>query len=902
MNLRARLVLLAVVPVLLVTLILGYYITSVRIDDIRSEMVQRGEALAKGLLPIAEFGLFSGNETVLRNACDAALREADMLSVAVTDSNNALIWHAYNPQYMHIDRNDEGVIRFRQAVYRSGVNVSDFAIDDGHAADEKTVIGWVELALSTENLVERQRDELLNALVIVCVGLFVSLMLALRMGQGVAIPLMALTQALQRMTHGELKTRVREDSSGELLSLQRGVNAMAESLERAHGELQKRVTDATKELQSTVQELENKNTELEIARRQALLASKAKTDFLAKMSHEIRTPVNAILGFTRLLQKNISSDTESIEYAQTVTRAAEQLLCIINDILDFSKLEFGDVQLEHIDFDVRDCMEDVVSMFGPTVHEKGLELVLLVDSDVPLKLVGDPTRFNQIFSNLLNNAIKFTTTGGVITQLSLVEDLDDEVVLKVEVEDTGIGLSPVEQRGLFKAFSQADTTITRRFGGTGLGLSIARRFTELMGGQIGVRSEPGMGATFWFTVHLDKQRSPRPELDASAFRQRNVLLYDAHPMSRRAVRNTLVGWQMRVFNSGDPTRVVQMLDLASHRDSSPDLLVLGLSVEETQAAVLLSFMGSIREFYQGPILMQVNLEEFALPAPLQEDENLLHISKPARRQRIYRSISRLLHKEIYEEDGVSAATPLDEYVDLSALNVLVADDNEFNLMLVTTLLRQRGVNVIEAHDGQSAVNQFNKQAVDLIFMDIHMPGMDGIEASRLIREQSVRKHVPIVALTADVFADHEQRLLRAGMDDVLFKPITEEYLWRTIYKWIGGEQLSVVSKPVSVMDVMLDSPFSGVPEALLPRLLQELPYYAELARQALEKEDMDELYQHIHKLNGMVGYFALRSLQAEVKLLEAQLLEGNYDGLPEKIAMLQNNITELLRQKEQGEH
>jgi two-component system sensor histidine kinase BarA len=879
--------------------------TSTRINDIHSELETRGQALAQSLVVNAEFGLFSGNEEVLKNVADSALGDPDVLSVTVSNADRDVVWNSYDESFPIRRVNDKGdLLYFSQPIYRSGVPVSDFMSEffDEPEVKVDAPIGWVSVVLSRDSSVQRQNDVILNGVVIIFVGLFISLIVALRMGHGVAMPLLDLMNMVSNIRQGKLNSRVKEDASAELLNLQKGINAMAISLDNVHAQLQTEVDGATSKLQLTVQELERRNSELEVARRQALRASKAKTDFLAKMSHEIRTPVNAILGFTGLLKKALPEDSDNAEYARTIDQAASQLLYIINDILDFAKLELGDVELESLDFDMRECLEDVVSMLGPSVHDKGLELSLLINSDVPLKVIGDPMRFSQVFTNLLNNAVKFTSTGGVTAHLSLLEADDDEVVFKMDVIDTGIGLSEIEKQGLFQAFSQADSTISRRFGGTGLGLSIARRFSEMMGGEIGVESMPGSGATFWFTARFKKQQAEYVESIPVEFAGMNVLLYEPYPIARRVVRNALLDWKMQVFNTADPGRVVDMLKKADDGEREIDLLVMGLSAEETQAGVILSYMGTIREYYHGPILLMVNMESYTLPEPLQEDVHLLCISKPARRQTLQRSIYQLAVGENNLSRVSEACSEMQSgNIDFSSMRVLVADDNEFNLMLVTTLLGQQDVQIFEAKDGEEAIALYQQHEVDVILMDIHMPGTDGVEASRRIRALNPDTHIPIVALTADVFADHEQRLLKAGLDDVLFKPITEEGLLRTLVKWVcpqrGGAvraELPSVATNESASEVSVDQCLANVPDALLPRLLQELAEHLQGAKQALEQQDVQTLHEHAHKLNGLIGYFSLNHLVDEVKTLEFYVLEEEWEKIHPQLDKVELKVNEIL--------
>ncbi len=875
-GIRARLILLAVLPVTLVALGLGYYLISSRLSELEHSLQQRGEAIAKGLVPAVEFGLFSGDLGMLRSLAASALAEPDVVAVDFLDQNRELVWHSHAEGFSQAEStHDDGKLVIMLPVRRGEVTMADFELQPGVRALPE-IIGWVRLTLGKGLMYERRRQMIVHSLLWILAGLLVSLLVALRMGNRVATPIIELTRMVEQLGQGKMGERVREDGGGELGSLQQGVNRMADALHEAHCSLHQRIEKATQELQDTVAELERKNRELEAARMQALHASQAKTDFLAKMSHEIRTPVNAVIGFSRLLQQSLH-DPEQLEHVRTINQAASQLLCIINDILNFSRLELGNVKLEAIPFDIRDCLEDVITMFRPMVHEKGLELVLLVHSDVPVDLVGDPTRISQVLSNLVNNAVKFTQRGSVTIQVLLEREQADSVVLRIEVTDTGIGMNEQDKRDLFTAFSQADSSINRRFGGTGLGLSIAKKLVELMDGDIDVESTPDVGSTFWFTLSCRKQASVRQNHRNAMFAGDKVLVYDAHPLARRALRNMLLNWRMQVYNSGDLERVKQVLGECNGNSADAfKLLLLGLSLDEMRPGILLGIIADLRQYYKGPILLLANAEDYDMPEPLRNDASIDCIAKPTRRDTLQRHMLGLLSSEGLMEAHLQEVPDQLREQRLKGLQVLLADDNEFNLTLVRTLLEQAGAAVVEAKNGEEAVARFSESPFDLVLMDIHMPVVDGIEAARRIRMQAGGRMVPIIALTADVFADQRRSLRQAGLDDCLFKPITEEALWQIVERW-AGTKLAPRHMPRRRSNdhtVSTKATAANVPPQLVPKLYAELPRHLEQINRARNQGDREALRENIHKLHGVAGYFKLTDLLNSTRELERCLASG----------------------------
>src|SRR5690606_14220594 len=389
-------------------------------------------------------------------------------------------------------------------------------------------IGWLELELSHEGTLLRGYRSMFTSLMLIGAGLLITAMLALRMSGAISKPLHQIKAAVAQLRDGHLETRLPALGSHEMDELAAGINRMAESLLSAREELQQSIDQATEDVRQNLETIEIQNIELDLARKEALEASRIKSEFLANMSHEIRTPLNGILGFTHLLQKSDLTPRQQ-DYLSTIERSADSLLGIINEILDFSKIEAGKLILESVPFNLRDLIEETLTILGPAAHAKQLELVSLVYRDTPLSLVGDPQRLKQILTNLVSNAIKFTNEGTIVVRAMVEDERSDRAQLRISVQDTGIGLTEHDLRALFQAFSQADNSLSRQPGGTGLGLVISKRLVEQMGGEIGVDSIPDEGSEFWLSLSLPRAADDVEDLPRPALIGRRVAMLELHP-------------------------------------------------------------------------------------------------------------------------------------------------------------------------------------------------------------------------------------------------------------------------------------------------------------------------------------------------------------------------------------
>jgi signal transduction histidine kinase/CheY-like chemotaxis protein/HPt (histidine-containing phosphotransfer) domain-containing protein len=658
---------------------------------------------------------------------------------------------------------------------------------------------------------------------------------------------------------------------------------------------------------------QTKNT-LELARDAAEQAAKIKAEFLANMSHEIRTPMNGVLGMLDILQ-DTDVTSEQQDLLKTAATSAESLLSIINDILDFSKLEAGKIELEHIEFNLPLLVEDVCSLMSGRAHAHNLELNCFLPPALPQHWHGDPNRIRQVLTNLIGNAVKFTDQGEVSVKVFLQETGEDDTIVRFEVKDTGIGLSPETQARLFQPFAQADSSTARRFGGTGLGLSISKNLINMMQGTIGVESELGNGACFWFSLPLEASHS-KAVARVNDFNHKRVLIVDDNATNRKILSHYLVHCGMDVSEVDNAPAALLALEQAVKNQQAFDLLLSDLHMPDMDGYALAQAISNNPAIAATPrlLLSSGGFGSEADRVKLGFSQTLL---KPVRQVQLFEAITNAL-----QGANTHSLTPAKINLNLpnySSKRLLVVEDNKVNQKVILAMLDKFQCVPDLAENGQVAIDKLAEQSYDLVLMDCQMPIMDGYEAIRILRGQELaqnRQRTPVVALTAHASNDEREKCLSAGMDNFLTKPVIKAELAKILAHWLGqssftdnqqssvesiddntNEQMTLVWDKITTLK-QLDYD-SELLDDMINLFLMDIPVRLADLEQAVALNDVPAIAEAAHAIKGMAGHFFARTLSLHSANLEHSARQNAVVELSQLTKKVEDAAKDLIHAFEQ---
>jgi two-component system, sensor histidine kinase and response regulator len=892
----------------------------VMLRESRDRLLDKGRELAVMVARNAEFGVYTGNAAELSGGVVAGLRtDPDVVYIRFVDANGRTILterlsgkdslpplravpaDLAAPDALRVPGSGRGAPGLGGVVdVVAPIGGTSGSADELLASDvlsqnvPRARVGLVQLGLSGAWVGAQVRRFLYQAAIVTLILALFGFVSTALVARRITAPVGRLVAATQAVAEGQFDVAVTPQGGPELSRLARSFQNMVGRLRESRADLE----ESHRVLEGKVEE---RTRALEDQTRHAQEASRTKSQFLASMSHEIRTPMNGVLGMVDLLLAT-SLTPEQRRFADTVRTSGEALLDIINDILDFSKIEAGRLELESAPFDLRETVEEVSDLLSQRAQAKGLDLVPVIEDDVPTALIGDAGRLRQILVNLLGNAVKFTDAGEVGVRVTLIETAERSARLRFDVWDTGIGIPPDVQRRLFTAFTQADASTTRRYGGTGLGLAIVKQLTSLMHGDVGLTSVAGEGTTFTVDVELERQlvATPAAGVAVPALAGLRALVVDDNATNREVLLSYLRAWGMEGQAVEDGDSGIELALEASARGAPFDLTILDYQLPEMTGIEVARALRALPQLASLRMLLLTSVGGQGEAAAARAAGVNAFLTKPVRKRALERVLSALVsgtgEAVMSAERSGGAASP-----ELSApdARVLVVDDNLINQRVIGAMLERFGCSTEIVTNGRLAIEAAARASFDVILMDCQMPVMDGYTATGELRarEASGARRTPIIALTAHALVGERERCLAAGMDDYLTKPLRPPQLAAALRRWLPptkvahAEQTAVPEPPrpadpsstgltfdsQALVDLQAFAP--GHPEFVTETVelyLQQTPVALVEARQAFAQGDKPTVRRVFHSLRASCAMVGARRMCALCEQGELAVLADDW--------------------------